>query len=119
MIVTDSSGCSGQSSVRISVINDVDFYIPNAFTPNADGINDFFTVFSESGLVRVQQLLIFDRWGEKIYERTDFPTNDMSLGWDGRFRGQLMNPGVFVYLAEIEFIDGSLETVSGSVTLVR
>ena len=62
---------------------------------------------------------MFDRWGNALYSMEDFLPNSPTIGWDGRFKGQPMNPGVFVWVAEIEFIDGQRESYKGDVTIVR
>ncbi|MBK7410892.1 MAG: gliding motility-associated C-terminal domain-containing protein [Saprospirales bacterium] len=89
------------------------------FSPNADGVNDVFTIFAGPEVVRIRSLMIFDRWGEKVFEGLDLRPNDLSQGWDGTFRGKAMNPAVFGYLAELEFADGIVLVYNGSLTLVR
>ena len=85
-------------------------FIPNVFSPNNDGINDIFTVFSEAGLVINQRLLIFDRWGRKVYE---------GIEWDGTSNGAFANQGVFAFIAKITFDDNIERQFSGSITLIR
>lgn len=96
-----------------------DVYIPNAFSPNNDGINDHFTVFGGKGIRQVKTLKVFSRWGELIFYGHDFPANDLDFGWDGKFRDKTMQPGVFAWLAEIEFLDGQLLIEKGDVTIVK
>lgn len=67
----------------------------------------------------IRSLLLFNRWGETVYEGYNFPPNDPVYGWDGSFRGQVMNPAVFAYVAEVEFSDGVVELYYGDVTLAR
>ncbi|MEZ4990948.1 MAG: gliding motility-associated C-terminal domain-containing protein [Saprospiraceae bacterium] len=117
--VTDLTGCIATDSVRIGVIKNRPLYIPNAFSPNNDGPNDYFTIYAGPSVESIQSLQIFDRWGELVFSRQDFPPNDESMGWDGTFNGQLLNPGVFVYMAEVRFIDGFSVRYKGDVTLVR
>ena len=119
LIVTDTLGCTAQASIVVTVERNQRVYIPNLFSPNADGINDVFTIFAGPEVVRIRTMMIFDRWGEKVYEGTDLRPNDLGQGWDGTFRGKAMNPGVFGYLAELEFGDGIVLVYNGSVTLVR
>ena len=64
-------------------------------------------------------MLLFDRWGCLIFEATDFPVNDNAYSRDGKFKGEYMNPGVFVYNIEVEFIDGVVVPYKGSVTLIK
>ncbi|MEI6411752.1 MAG: gliding motility-associated C-terminal domain-containing protein, partial [Bacteroidota bacterium] len=68
---------------------------------------------------KIRSLQIFDRWGEAVADFRDIQPNVPEVGWDGTFRGQPLNPAVFVWVAEIEFIDGVVELFTGDVTLVR
>ena len=96
-------------------------YTPNIFSPNGDGLNDLFTIFTSTDAMSVNTLQIFDRWGERVYESpTDFiPGDEFNHGWDGRFKGQPAPNGVYIFLTEITFIDGRTEVFSGEVSLVR
>ena len=117
--VMDLTGCVATDSVRISVIKNRPVYIPNAFSPNGDGPNDRFTVYAGPAVEGIQSLKVFDRWGDLVFERGDFAPNDESIGWDGMFNGRMMNSGVYVYLAEVRFIDGFVVRFKGDVTLVK
>ena len=120
LIVTDTiSGCVIVDDVLVQVDKVRNIYIPNAFSPNADGNNDHFYIFAGNGVRRVLDFKIFDRWGEVIYEAENFPPNTFKHGWDGTFKGQAMNPGVFVYFAEVEFIDNEVIHYNGDVTLLK
>ena len=121
--ITDDKGCRASDLMTIYVSKDRPVFIPNAFTPDGDGINDFFQIFAREGIIRnVKRFSIYDRWGEIVFHRTDFMplTNgdDTDNGWNGRLNDELMNPAVFIYIAEIEFIDDTVEMYSGDVTLV-
>jgi len=97
-------------------------YIPNVFIPaNASGLNDHFNINVGLGVETVNYLRIYDRWGALLYQREKFiPNNDnLSEGWDGRFNGDFVSPGVFVYLAEVKFLDGRVLLYRGDVTVVR
>ncbi|MEM6722654.1 MAG: gliding motility-associated C-terminal domain-containing protein [Bacteroidota bacterium] len=117
--VTDTLGCTGTADVLINVDNERDVYIPNAFTPNDDGTNDVFMIFSDAGVQTVDMFRIFNRWGELVYQADNFLPNDPFFGWDGTFKGQLLDPSVFVYYAEITFVDGDTLIYRGDVVLVR
>lgn len=67
----------------------------------------------------IKKFLIFNRWGEVVFEVYDAPPNDPAFGWDGNYRSHTFNAAVFVYLAEIEFIDGEKEIFKGDITLMR
>ena len=58
-------------------------------------------------------------WGTLVFENYNFQTNNLSIGWDGRYKGEMLNPGVYTWFAEVEFLDGKVELFEGGVTLVR
>ena len=62
---------------------------------------------------------IFDRWGEEVWRGVNLPLNDFNVGWDGNFRGEAMNAGVFAYQAIISFVDGEQLLFKGDITLIR
>jgi gliding motility-associated-like protein len=99
------------------------YYIPNTFTPNNDGHNDVFTVFTTDAIVNVK-MQIFDRWGECVSPPQSPQRGEDSraiawLCWDGNFRGQFAASDVYVYSAVLVFADGTTKTVTGDVTLLR
>ncbi|MCB0567320.1 MAG: gliding motility-associated C-terminal domain-containing protein [Phaeodactylibacter sp.] len=114
------NGCEDIAQIRIYVDRRNDVYIPNAFSPNTDGANDIFYIFARTESVKqINSFQIFSRWGEAVFEAYHFQPNDPKYGWNGRFRGELFNAAVFVYVAEIEFVDGQIQLFKGSVTLTR
>ncbi len=120
LTVWDKNGCSVTDKVNIRVTKDLDVYVPNSFSPNGDGVNDLFTIYARAAAVRrVVRFQVFDRFGEKVFIREDFNPNEEPVGWDGRLDGQPMNPNVFVWKAEIEFIDGRVIQLYGDVTLMN
>ena len=117
LTVTDSLGCSITDTVVVTVDLTKMIFIPNIFSPNGDGENDFFYV---QGLgIAELNMLIFDRWGEKVFENTGFQADDKSTGWDGTYHGKLMNPAVFMYIVTGTFIDGSEIKEKGDLTLIK
>jgi gliding motility-associated-like protein len=94
-------------------------YVPNVFSPNYDGLNDKFTVYSNDEVKIIDQLRIYDRWGEFIFELRNFPPNDSNFGWDGTFRNRQMNPAVYVYTVDWTDLDGTKRKLSGDVTLLK
>ena len=120
IFVLDENGCESTDQIVINVDTDQTIYVPNAFSPNGDGINDTFTLYSDSRFSPIiSELHIYDRWGTEVFVNYDFPPNEQEFGWNGDFRGQAHNPGVFVYHALVEYIDGSTQFFKGDVTLVR
>jgi gliding motility-associated-like protein len=118
-MIADTSGCTAEDSMRLTVITPKIYYIPNVFSPNGDNINDYFTVYGRFNLERIGYLRIFDRWGNQVFENTDFDDGVDTEGWDGKFNGEQMQPGVFAYVAELRYDDGYIETVTGEVTVIR
>ncbi len=116
---SDSNGCDVVDDIFIRVELNVEMYVPNIFSPNADGANDEFLFKYNEGIVGIQEVLIFDRWGEHIYTADAQFTSESYMGWDGTYNGEKVNPGVYVYMILANVIDGSTRTFTGDVTVVR
>jgi gliding motility-associated-like protein len=121
LTIVTTEGCSADGEILVRVNRLRSVYVPNAFSPgNQDGFNDELTVYGPVDEVRrINRFAIFDRWGEQVFEARDFAPNDPTAGWNGLHQGQMMDPGVFVYLAEVEFVDGEVVIYEGDVTLIR
>jgi gliding motility-associated-like protein len=119
VIITDTNGCTGQASLLVDVEAEYRVYIPNVFTPNNDGPNDMFTIFANEEVEEVVILQIFDRWGNMVFENQEFPPNEPNYGWDGIYKGKMMNPDVFAYRAVVKYSNGELHPFKGDVTLIR
>jgi gliding motility-associated-like protein len=118
--ITDENGCQEKGNILIKVTKNQNVYVPNGFSPNGDGTNDKFMIFSDGkSVVEVKSFLIFNRWGETVYEQYEFQPDDPAYGWDGKHRGQETNAAVYVWFALIEFVDGTVELFEGDVTLTR
>ena len=114
----DSLGCRASDKILISVDKPRRVFVPTAFSPNGDFINDLLLVHGQNNSKAVL-FRIYDRWGEMLYEARDFAFNDENIGWDGNFRGQPMDPGVYVWYLEVEYVDGAKESFKGNTTLIR
>lgn len=118
--VLTEEGCSDDAIIRILIRKDRPIYFPTAFSPNNDGDNDLFFPFARAGVIEnINSLRVYSRWGNTVFEAKDMQPNDPSLGWDGYFQGELLNPAVFVYVAEVTFTDGVTEVLSGDILLIR
>ncbi len=118
--VIDENGCTASAQTLVVVDKERRVYIPSAFSPNGDGQNETFSVFTDMISVKqINTLQIFSRWGEKLFENNNFQPNQEGEGWDGFFGREKMMSGVYVYFVEVEFIDGHRELYKGDVTLVR
>lgn len=112
-------GCMSSSEITVNVVcNGLNYFMPNTFSPNGDGQNDVFYPRG-SGLFRIKSLLIFNRWGEVVFERKDFRPNEKSAGWDGTFKGQKASSDVYVYMLEILCDNNMVVPLKGNVTLLR
>lgn len=119
IVISDVSACRSSDTMHIYVNGQGRVYLPNVFSPNGDGQNDFMTVYAGNDVRKILNFQIFDRWGEMVFENKDFSPNAPDLGWNGRHKGRPMDPAVFVVKAEVEFLDGSKKVVMGDVVLLR
>jgi gliding motility-associated-like protein len=89
------------------------------FSPNGDGVNEKFLPFAGPEVASFESFSVYNRWGEQVYEAENFPPGSPDVGWDGTFRGEELNPGVFVYQAKVQMIDGITVVFEGDVVLLR
>ena len=124
--VTDSNGCQYVETIVVPLAEGVDcrpykLYVPNAFSPNNDGINDEFRLFAppNSNIREVKSLHIFNRWGDLVFKKFDFePTSPLPL-WDGTFKGKETGVGVYAWQVVLELEDGKEVVLSGDLTLIK
>lgn len=128
LVVVNENGCDASASVFVELDANRNVFVPNIFSPNDDGINDYFQVFACKGVRSINTIRIFDRWGGLLYEEMDLRPDCLngttpsgaSPGWEGRgLDDQLMPAGVYVYMIEVEFLDDVKLTYRGDVTIVR
>ena len=117
--ITDIFGCTASDQLTLIVQKPASLYVPSAFSPDGDGLNDRLMVYAGNDVVRIGMFRILDRWGEQIFMASDFLPNDPAFAWDGTFRGQVLQPGIFVYVLEVLYIDGKRKVFSGDVSLMR
>lgn len=119
LIIRDKLGCTAEDRITVNVSNDSRIYVPNVIKPESATFNDFVTVFAGAEVKQVIYFRIYDRWGSQVFENQNFFPNDERKGWNGRDKGQDVNPGVFIYVAEVEYFNGKRTVVSGDVTVIR
>ena len=90
LLVETQFGCTDTISYTVKVEPNFTFYIPNSFTPNADGVNEYF--YGTGEYISSYQMEIYDRWGELIFQ-----TSDMERKWDGSYKGKQVQQGQYVY----------------------
>ncbi len=114
----DGNGCEATANINIQVAKTKKVFVPTGFSPNGDGENDFLLIHGKENLT-IQSFTVFDRWGETVFQSNDLSVNNSKNTWDGTFKGQALNTGVFVWILEVVFPDGSVEIYKGSTTLIR
>jgi hypothetical protein len=119
--ILSKEGCKSVARTIVKVDKEADIYVPNIIWPDdQDGDNSTFLIFARDASVAiVKKLQIFDRWGSLIFSNQDFKPNELSAGWSGDYRGEMVNPGVFVWWAAVELVDGRKLEIKGDVTVVR
>lgn len=116
---TSQYGCTSSASMTLTVgCEEAQVFIPNTFTPNGDGLNDRFYV-SAKGISKISKFLIYNRWGELVYERYNIQANDAAAGWDGQYKGVVLPPDVFVYVVEATCNLGEEFKYKGDISIVR
>lgn len=118
VIVANELGCRDTAEARVKVQKNRNIYFPNVFTPDSQDSNNFFYAFGDQA-ARLSTFSIYSRWGENMYTAKDISLNDPNVGWDGTFRGKPVQPGVYVWRAEVVYLDGKNEKYAGDVTLIR
>jgi len=118
-IVDPASGCAWSDTVTVFVTYDCgDVFVPNAFSPNNDGKNDFVTV--RSPCITAIDFTIYNRWGQAVFRSDDVSmVNNPLKGWDGYFKGKLCDPAVFYYFLNVSLIGDEFKTMQGNISLVR
>lgn len=110
--------CVALDSVFIRSRIDIDIYFPNIISPDGDRFNDIFNI-GASETVKNSQLFIYDRWGNEMYVGDVIEDKDISIGWDGTFKNETVSNGTYVYLVQVEFINGLRKLYKGEVQVLR
>ena len=113
----NESGCTTSDEINVFVNRNV--FIPNIFSPNGDGINDYFYLLSGFPGITVLELNIYNRWGSQVFGATDIVTNQELSGWNGKTNGKMANAGSYVWFALIELPNGRIERLQGQLILSR
>ncbi|NOT37544.1 MAG: T9SS type B sorting domain-containing protein [Saprospiraceae bacterium] len=117
--ITDTNGCKSVERIKIKV-EDPEIWLPNIFSPNGDGINDWlYPISSNPEVTKINIFQVFDRWGNLMYSNEGFKPDDQLKGWNGTSRNERCNPGVYGYWLEAELINGKKWILKGDVTIVK
>jgi len=114
----ENEHCSAEDEIKIIVTYDNRVVIPNAFSPNGDGINDIFYPTGNNASF-VKTLTIFNRWGKQMFSVLNVPGNDPAYGWNGTWKGAVAEVGVYYYIAELVGADNKIKQYTGNVTLLK
>jgi gliding motility-associated-like protein len=109
--ITDSLDCHTVRKVTVTIIHLDRIFVPEAFSPNGDGRNDVLLIRGNN--IFSARLAVFDRWGEKVFD-----SEDKTQGWDGTYKGEKLNSGVYTYFAAVVYDDGEKEVKKGTVALI-
>ena len=115
----DANGCFSKDTLQIVLDRNCEIFIPAAFSPNDDGINDVIYPFASPCVATIKRFAIFDRWGSQLHLAEDFEPGDPAAGWNGMHQNQRLQEGVFVWFAEAVLIDGREVIFKGDLTGVR
>jgi gliding motility-associated-like protein len=114
LIAYSNGGCSDTATIEFKVKDDFKLWVPNAFTPEGDGLNETFNVHGLTSEFYGYEMQIYDRWGSKVYH-----SNNIAKGWDGTVNGKNGLPGVYVYIITMRNPLHHVIQFKGAVTLLR
>lgn len=112
VVVTDANGCADTACVNVKVETNCGVYVPNAFSPNNDNVNDILYVYCKC--IKEMTLTIYDRWGHKVFE-----SDNIKKGWDGISDGKQLKTDVFVFHLNTTLLTGDVINKRGKVSLIR
>ena len=119
VIVTDRNGCTGVASLTINVKrqNIIDF--PNIISSNGKGNGYFYPIGDDANIEIIEDLRVFDRWGNLVFQNNNFKANQPEEGWNGEYLSSPVVQGVYVYIVNVVFKDGSKEVIYGDITVIK
>jgi gliding motility-associated-like protein len=119
VFVTDpDQACKKKARVTV-LVKPCEVYVPDAFSPNADGRNEVLLVYAGNCIRRILKMVIYNRWGEVVYQRENFLASDQAGGWNGMYHGLLSAPGAYPYKIQAEFANGIIQDSKGMIQLLR
>ncbi len=119
VIITDENGCSNSDAITVTSNCVNDLWLPNAFTPNGDAVNDVFYIRGNPRNTSIESFTIYNRWGNKVFEANNILPDDITIGWDGKYKGEPSPFEVYGYEVIAKFINGQKKTLKGNVTLLK
>ncbi len=115
VVATNDAGCIGTFNFTAKVIPIYDVFLPNAFTPNGDGVNDFWQMFGRLRGIKQVEVAVFNRIGEKVFQ-----SNELDFKWDGNYKGVHSPPGVYTYYAKFVWMNNHSDSdYKGTITMLQ
>ncbi|HLP52981.1 MAG TPA: gliding motility-associated C-terminal domain-containing protein [Chitinophagales bacterium] len=113
--ITNDLGCVSSDTMSVTVVPLYEVFVPNAFTPNGDGVNDLFSIYGNLDGVEYMEIKIFNRLGEKVYE-----SSDHQFTWDGSYKGELQTAQIFTWQMKLTWLNGHRDELrKGTLTLFK
>jgi len=120
LTLTDVNGCTASDQMLVNVQRVIGVFVPNVFSPESDLLNNNrFDVNFGPAVERIKLMRIYDRWGSLVHEVNNAAPNDPATAWDGRVKGKDIAPGVYLWILELELVDGATVNYEGDVTVIR
>lgn len=119
VLITTHDGCTAEDEITVRIGRHTDILVPNIFSPNGDGQNDILFITAGKEIESIASFVIYDRWGNLVFDANNFPPNDPSFGWDGTWKEKYLNSSVFAYRLIAVLKNGTTRVVSGDVTILR
>jgi len=117
--VISVSGCRSLDETIIQSSVSVEVYIPNIFNPDSSTGNEGFTLYGNEQVLLIEEMYIYDRWGNMMFQAQQIEPNNLTLGWDGRFNNRVVEQGVYVYLFKVLYANTETEVFTGDITLLK
>lgn len=118
LYITTVNGCQSKTRINISVDNTLEMYFPNIFSPNGDGVNDRFVLYKNKIPAQINQVVVYDRFGNKMFESKGGNFGEDFIGWDGTFNGRFVQPGVYILQIDISNFKGQREIITKDLTVI-
>ncbi|MEL7247073.1 MAG: T9SS type B sorting domain-containing protein [Bacteroidota bacterium] len=117
--VINDTLCTDSTTVLIAFDSDDLIYVPTAFSPNQDGVNDYFQLFPSCLVSAISKVEVYDRWGSLVFSNGPLDPADPREFWNGRINGKPALQSAYLWQAEVELVDGSVRKLNGEVNLLR
>ncbi len=117
VVVTPVNGLCPQTKTAMVIVS-CGVWLPDAFTPNSDGMNDIFYIYSTKCVKQITEFQVYDRWGELLFRDQNFQASDPTHGWDGMYKGKLVLPDTYNYKISATYRDGEIGIFSGAINLM-